>query len=407
MDGHGNAIFGWTFFQQSSGDERVQIRRRSAAGALAAVQTLSTTGHDAKSAHIAVNSAGASVAVWRLDNGDANLTTPVQGRARTAGGTLSPLFTVSARPGGNFSFEESNPDVVIDGAGNATFTWIGLDSNQKKRAYARRRAANGAFGPVLVLSPPTVSSVKMAVNAAGTTVFVWVFNDGEGSNLIEARRLSPSGTLGPTRIIAKGIEFSGGGGAGTGNPAVGVDGQGNALIVWEQPDGEGPCGINGCPKILSRTFLKNDAVGSVPQTFSTTVSGGKFPQVAMASNGNAVVAWVHNGVEFRTRSAAGVRGALRNFTTASGISEPVLKGDPTGNTVAVWNNAGFVEARRLTAGGTLGAIVKYRIGAQPAFSARVAVGSGGDAAVAWGQSDGLGQCSGGSACNRIGGAIHP
>ena len=96
--------------------------------------------------------------------------------------------------------------------------------------------------------PCRSSGARLAVNAGGTAVFVWVWNDGLGHNFIQARRLSAAGVLGPTKIIAQGLPFTGGGGAGTGNPQVGLDRDGNALIVWEQPDGQGPCGINGCPK---------------------------------------------------------------------------------------------------------------------------------------------------------------
>ena len=407
IDRRGNTTFTWTTFQQATGDVVVQMRKRTAAGAFAAPQTLSTTGHDAQYAHVAVNGAGAGVAVWQLDNGDANATTPVQGRASTAGGALSPIFAVSARPGGNFSFEFANPKVAIDAAGNATFTWTGRDSNQDERAYARRRSAGGTLGPTFVLSPPGGSDARMAVNAGGTAVFVWVWNDGAGHNLIQARRLSAAGTLGPIRTIAQGLPGSGGGGLPTGNPQVGVDRDGNALIVWEQPDGQGPCGINGCPKILSRTLSNSDAVGAVPQTYSTTVSGGRSPQVAVDANGNAVVSWLHGGVEFRTRSAGGALGPLRNFSTSTGATEPVLKGDPAGNIVAVWKDGVFIRARALSAAGALGPTRRYSIDGQGAAGGVLAVGTGGDAAVAWIQSDGLGQCFGGSDCSRAGAAIDP
>ena len=407
IDKRGNAIFSWRTFQQATGDVVVQIRKRNALGAFAAPQTLSTNGHDAQFAHIAVNGDGAAMAVWQLDNGDANATTPVQGRARDAGGALGPIFNVAPRPGGAFSYEFANPSVALDAAGNATFAWTGRDKDQEERAYARRRSAGGALGPILALSPPGATDPRMAVNAAGTAIFVWVWNDGAGHNLIQARRLSAAGALGRIKIIAQGTAGSGGGGLPTGNPQVGLDNKGNALIVWEQPDGQGPCGINGCPKILSRTLSKSDAVGTVPQTYTTTVSGGRSPRVAMAGSGDAVVAWLHEGVEFRTRSAGGALGPLRNFSASTSATEPVLKGDPAGNAVAIWNDSGFIRARALSAAGALEPTRKYSIGGHAPAGGVLAVGTQGDAAVAWVQSDGLGQCFGGSSCSRVGAAIDP
>ena len=407
IDGQGNAFFSWTTNDPVTQDEVVWLRERTAAGVLGAPQTLSKIGHDATPAQVAVDGNGDAAVVWQIHNGDASATTPVQGRARTAGGALSPIFTVAPHPGGMFSFDSANPNVALDGAGNATFTWTGLDSNQKHRVYARRRSADGTLGPVFTLSLAGVSDARMAVNANGEAVFVWVWNDGNGYNLIEARQLSAGGTLGSIKIIGKGIEASGGGGLGTGNPQVSMDGEGKALIVWEQPDGQGPCGINGCPKVLARTLSNTGVVGSVPQTFTTTTSGGFSPRVAMDATGNAVVTWLHNGLEFRARAASGTLGPLQNFTTSTDAVEPVLKGDPAGKTVAVWRSIAVIQARARSAAGALGAPRSFSISGQAAFGGVLAVGTGGNAMVAWGQSDGLGQCFGGTSCNRIGAAIGP
>jgi hypothetical protein len=247
----------------------------------------------------------------------------------------------------------------------------------------------------------------MAVNANGAAVFVWVWNDGNGHNLIEARQLSAGGTLGAIKIIAQGPEFSGGGAAGTGNPAVAESSQGNALILWEQPDGQGACGINGCPKVLSRTLSNTGAVGVVPQTFTTTVDGGRSPQIAMTGNGNAFVIWKHAGIEGRTRSAAGTLGSLQKLTISTNADSPLLKGDSSGNTVAAWQNGSVTQARARTSAGVLGPLRSFSIAGHAAALTSLGVGSAGNAVVTWVQSDGLGQCSGGSSCSRIGASAGP
>jgi hypothetical protein len=127
----------------------------------------------------------------------------------------------------------------------------------------------------------------------------------------------------------------------------------------------------------------------------------------MDQHGRAVVTWRQGGLEFRTRSASGTLGPLLNFTTSTDAAEPVLKGDSAGDTVAVWQNGTVVQARARSSAGTLGSTGTFSIDGQAAAGGVLAVGTHGDAAVAWDQSDGLGQCSGGSSCNRVGAAINP
>jgi hypothetical protein len=401
----GKAFVVWQRFDQATGDEVVEMRLRTSTGTFSTPQILSAGGHDAVGAKVATWSGGC-VVVWQAQNGDVASTTPVQGKTCGTDGALGPLFAVSPHPGGSFSID-AHPHVAVAGSGKAFFSWIGYDSQSKKRVFARTRTAGGTFGPTLSLSPQGVGDSVMAVNANGAAVFVWVWNDGAGHNLIEARQLSAGGALGSIKIIGKGIEFQGGGGAGTGNPSVAEDSQGNALIAWEQPDGAGACGINGCPKVLARTLSSTGTVGTVPQTLTTTVNGGKWPQIAMIGNGNAYVVWKHAGIEGRTRAANGTLGQLQKLTSSTSADYPLLKGDASGNTVTAWQNGGRVEARARTAGGALGPFHSFSIGGQIAGGGSLGVGSGGPAIVTWVQSDGLGQCSGGSSCSRVGASAGP
>jgi hypothetical protein len=83
IDGPGNSIFTWTAFTTQG--IVAQLRKRSATGVLAAPQTLSKTGHDAVRPHVAVNGAGAAVAVWQINHGDASAKT--QYRTNSSGST--------------------------------------------------------------------------------------------------------------------------------------------------------------------------------------------------------------------------------------------------------------------------------------------------------------------------------
>ena len=69
LDGVGNAMFAWSRSDGSSPlpdpcCTRVQVRPRSAGGALGSVETLSAAGEDGGFQQIAVNDAGQAVATW-------------------------------------------------------------------------------------------------------------------------------------------------------------------------------------------------------------------------------------------------------------------------------------------------------------------------------------------------------
>src|SRR5207248_4741564 len=124
-------------------------------------------------------------------------------------------------------------------------------------------------------------------------------------------------------------------------------------------------------------------VGSVPQTFTTTVDGGFNPQIFMTGSGNAFVVWKHGGIEGRTRSAAGALGTLQKVTSSTGAEYPLIKGDSSGNTVIAWQNGAHVEALARTAAGALGPFHSFSIGGKGAGGASLGVGSGGQAIVTW------------------------
>jgi hypothetical protein len=408
IDGTGNGFFVWKRFV--GGWNIVEGRARSAAGALGAVQTLSSTGHDAiVRPHVGMASNGTAITVWQDDHGNASANTPIEARVRSSAGVLGPLLTISAKPGTNFAYPFANPYLAVNAAGDAACVWQGEDGVGKKHIYGRIRTAGGALGPVRMLSGIDSGSPDVAIDASGDATFVWTRNVGGlgGTNFIEARTLSNASLLGTLKTVGSGIAPSGGGALGTGSPAVDVDDAGDALVVWEQPDGSGPCGINGCPKIIARA-LSSGGVLAAPQGLSDTTSGGRNAQVAVDQDGDATAVWLVAGkVQARSRSKTGVLSAAPQDLVASGATNPLLlNGDPAGNTVAVWQAPNRVQARARTAGGVLKPTATFSVGAHTAYAGGVAVGANGKALVSWGQGDGTTQCSS-SECWRAAGAAGP
>lgn len=101
----GGATFAWLAFD--SGGVRVQTRSRSARGGLGPVNGLTSPAEDAYSAQVAVTGAGAAVFGWSALNGAGY---QVQGRARSADGTLGPPATISTSDRETFEAAVSRMD---------------------------------------------------------------------------------------------------------------------------------------------------------------------------------------------------------------------------------------------------------------------------------------------------------
>jgi hypothetical protein len=157
VDGEGEAVFTWTFYNGT--DYLRQTRARSAAGTLSAVQDLSLPpDHNGTPSVVAVDADGDAVFTWL------NLA-----RARSRTGTLSPVQTLW--DGGHGL---GDPQVAVDTGGDAVFTWARVSSS-RGFIQARTRSANGALSKVKYLSDPgqQANSPQVAVNPDGDAVVVW------------------------------------------------------------------------------------------------------------------------------------------------------------------------------------------------------------------------------------------
>jgi hypothetical protein len=220
VDPGGDAVLAWRRFDGAN--NRVQARARSAAGTLSAVKTLSSSGRDADSPEVAVDTDGDAVFTWtRFDGANER----VQARARSTAGTLSAVQNLSDPGRSAFT-----PQVAVDSGGDAVFTWRRFDG-ANERAQARARSATGTLSAVQTLSDPGRAAFfpQVAVDTDGDAVFAWARSDGFDSR-IEARSRSASGTLRPLTILSDpGQDAS--------FPDVAVDPGGDALVTWARSDG--------------------------------------------------------------------------------------------------------------------------------------------------------------------------
>ena len=205
LDGQGNGVAVWGLLTNTN--SLVEAVTWSAAGTLGSVVQLSSASHGAFGPQLAVNDAGAAVVVWLAspprDNADPY---QVESTTRPAGGSWSAVTTASPNVPQTWA-----SGVALDGAGNATATWITATTLTSKRLFAATRLTGGAWGSPTRIEPSDwsdLSESSMAADAAGNVTVSWVGEDATGQNNVRTATL-PVGrvwaaptTLGQCKIVS-------------------------------------------------------------------------------------------------------------------------------------------------------------------------------------------------------------
>jgi hypothetical protein len=395
----------------------VQLRVRSAGGALGPVQDLSPRGENNSFPQLAVNANGDAAFAW--GHGDMG---SLQGRIRLSGGALGAIQLI-AGPGAGFGRDY---DVGLDPNANATFVWrnretavIECGRENCYRLRTRVLSSGGTLGTIATLSASGVhaQSPQVGVDQNGNATFVWLRYGADAiacliyhsdSCSVQTRVRAANGTLSALRTIS---------GPGAIEPQVAVDSNGNATFVWTSRPDTSTC----CYRIRTRTRSASGALSAI-QTLSASGQDAFAPQVAVNENGNATFVWLrydgtsdcHRGgpclrVQTRTRTVAAALSAVQTLSAAKSNSEyPRVGIDGNANAVFVWRSRDLkaIRARSRSATGALSATQTISDPAQPSVVRSIvinplalAVNPAGNAVAGWTSFDGLN--------HRIEGAIGP
>jgi hypothetical protein len=299
----------------------------------------------------------------------------VHGRRRSAAGPFGPWEIIDN--GGQ------TPQIAGDPAGNSVMVWRAFDG-ANWRVEGRRRSSAGVLSPVRIFSPAgrDATDPRVAVDADGDAVVVWRGWDGTNYR-IQARRRSKTGVLGLIHLLSDPGQYGE-------SPRVAVDADGDAVIVWYRFDGTNY-------RVQARALSAADVLGPV-KTVSAAGQNAIDPHVAIDTAGNALIAWQRVMIAFwriqaRTLSAAGTLGPAQTLSQDGGsASAPQVAVDADGDAVIAWLRSDGanerVQARGRSAAGVLTAIRTLSAAGQNAAEARVAVDAGGDGVVIWRRSDG-------------------
>jgi len=296
--------------------------------------------------------------------------------------------------------DQGTPAVVVDGSGNAIVVWAD-ERNGNSDIYAQKLDGGGNrvwAADVRVDSDSGTATQRfpaMALDGSGDAIVVWGdYRNGNGD--IYAQRLDGSGS----RLWVSDRQVnSDSGTAWQDFPTVAVDGNGAAVVAWEDRRG-------GRWDIYAQRLDEDGDrlwAGDVCVNFDTGTAGQHWPAVAVDGSGNAVVVWIdeRNGtwdVYAQRLDGSGNRlwGGDGRVNFGSGMADhcipPAVAVDGGGNAIVVWedkrDDRWDIYAQKLDGGGSrlwaADVRVKSNIGTAGDWSPpSVVVGRNGNAAVAW------------------------
>jgi PKD domain len=387
LDARGNAVAVWT----NNGRWRVtQAATRPVGGSWSAPVALLPDGEEGGwQPHVAVGADGDAVAVWSSVRHSGGTRQIVMAASLQAGGRWSEPVALSDEEGIAVSYE---PEVVVDGRGDATAIWS-EETGYASAVHASTRPKGGEWSaPVELteLADRVASTPRLAVDPQGDVTAVWNWHVPErGSGVIQTSTRSAAGSwsepvdlsgeepgLEPQIAVGPGGEavavwyrssgdissasaawrVAGGGwraavelapdDANAYLPQVAIDPQGTATAVWESSD-------SGGVFVRSSTSAAGGPWSAPVDVSARGVSPwpGSFPQVAVDPQGNVTAAWSawypdrFTVVEAARREAGRGWAAPAELGRSNGVIEPrPIAVDPNGYVTAVWARGNALQS---------------------------------------------------------------
>ncbi len=361
VDRQGDALMVWAACDGAASGcyHQVQARRRTAAGALGPILTLSPLGSSSAWPQVASDDDGDSMVVWEQDG-------RVVGRRISSAGALGTLRTLSSTSAGN-------PSVVIDPLGRALAVWSEMDAGF--RTVGRFIYGDGTVGAEFTLGSGAADQPAVGIDRTGNAVVAWT----EGIDRVVARRVKP-GVLGARTVFTS--TYSN---VSYGRVSVGVDRDGDAIISFlRHKDGERS-------QLWARRWTRTGAIGGVLGLAPSTDTLTYYHALGTDLEGDSMVIWSRRTSQTQT-DVFGRRiyrtGALGAITRLGVGDRPAVALDDDGNGMAVWHSPGppydanVVYSRTISTAGGFGGGVRLSLdGRVP----RVDSSPGGRFTVVWQQ----------------------
>jgi hypothetical protein len=270
FDSSGNALAVW---QQSDGNRPNIWANRYVAGSgwgtAELIETTNTGG--AYGPKIAVDDSGNALAVWHQSNGSYY---SIWANRYTAGSGWGTAELIENDDAGN----AYRPEIALDASGNALAVWSQNDG-VRNNIMANRYVAGSGWGTAELIESDDsggASSPDIAIDSDGNALAVWTQWDGSTQPLW-ANRYVPGTGWG----TAEQIDSSGGDAY---SQQIAFDADGNALVVWYQDTGS-------VSNILANRYAVGAGWGSYELIETDDAGHAADPQLAIDGNGKAMVVW--------------------------------------------------------------------------------------------------------------------
>ncbi len=293
----------------------------------------------------------------------------------SAGTFLTPAVDLSAS-----GQDAGQNQVAIDASGNSVAVWV--RNGVVQYAFRATGGANAfSTGADMPGASTTTSNVHVAMDSGGDAAAVWQTSGG----LIQAAYMpaGSGGTFGSAQTLETDATFK------PVNPAIALDGNGNAVAVWEHSD--------GANLRIEALYGAGGAFSGTPQIVSPAGHPATDPQVGMDPSGNATAVWLESdGTNVLVQTAGRPSGDVTTFGSTSAVSgganaaDVRLAVDQNGNVMAVWDDdTGRIQVAYMPVGLSFDSAVTLETDAthKPVLPA-VAFDSLGDAEAVWEHSNG-------------------
>ena len=335
MDPQGNATAVWVQSEEAGARiYKVWANRFSPSRGWETAEPVEASGTaGGRGADVAMDPQGNAVVVWRRTNEEpdpsstfwANRFTPSAG------------WQTEERIERNDQASSGDPRVAMDPQGNAIAVWPQL-SGARENVWSNRFTPSDGWGEAERIewnADHDAWQTQVAMDAQGNAMAVWASATTEqSSDVIEtfeyyiwSNRFTPtSGWSGPERVDGHEDNAS--------NPQIAMDGQGNAIAVWEHIAGR-------TTNIWSNRFTPSSGWGT-PVRIDSMEDGGHrawFPQVAFDAQGRALAVWFEwTGIWSNRCVPSGEWGTPERISDElNGISAPSLAVSSRGVAMAGWH----------------------------------------------------------------------
>ncbi len=360
LDVQGNALAVWHRFDGTT--RRVQAAFRSAGGSFGAAQTISPVGQDCSQPQVRYDLSGNVTVLWRLATGD---TSQLQSTFRQTWGSFAPVQTLSAL-GSNVFWTQ----LAVDGRGAALAValWQEIDDFGTHHIKAATRPAAQPFRAAEVIKSVDVSQPQLAIDGRGDAIAVWMGSTGADTSVRAALR-APAQTVSGLQLItarrgdALALWTSSAGASsfrmGSVRPAAGSFGPGegeshrDGVFELRYAIGErGGDAVASRRRQIGTNIIIDAATASLfgppddePQTLDPACQDDVVHhKVAIDARGNAAAIWRHStGTDVRLRGAFQPVGG--SFEPAQEISaagriahESRLAFDGRGDAIVIWQD---------------------------------------------------------------------